>query len=152
MKNRLLCALDWSMPDDVQKLGIALAKEEPNIWMFIQPMSEKYNKSVWENCAKVLKDKSDETLLPYLIPLIEWLQDLTWPGAEAIFERLSAIPAATLSGPISYSVMRAVENDDTVWLGNISMLVQQSNSSSALDIEVVELLDSSSNEFGSTSE
>lgn len=152
MKNELLCTLDWSMPNDVQKVGIALAKEETNIWMFIQPMNENYNKSVWENCAKVLKGKSDELLLPYLIPLIEWLQDLTWPGAEAIFERLSTIPAATLSGPISYSVMRAVEHDDLVWLSNISMLVQQSNLSSALDIEVVELLNNSTTGFVSTPE
>ena len=145
MKEDLLCMLDWHMPEDVQALGITAAKKESNIWMFIQPMSADYNKSVWENCAKVLKDKPDDMLLPYLIPLIEWLQDLTWPGAEIILARLSVFLPIDLSGPISYSIMRAIEHDDITWLNNISTLIQQSGVTAVLDREIYELLHNSIN-------
>ena len=44
--------------------------------------------SAWECCAQVLCKKSDMVLEPYLSGPLEWLQDLNWPGALIILERL----------------------------------------------------------------
>lgn len=43
---------------------------------------------MWNNCAKILSDKSDEELSPYLPELFRWLKDLNWPGAICIYDRL----------------------------------------------------------------
>lgn len=40
-----------------------------------------------ELCKDFIK-KSDEELEPYLISLFEWVQDMNWPGATLIFNRL----------------------------------------------------------------
>ncbi|MBQ9119946.1 MAG: DivIVA domain-containing protein, partial [Lachnospiraceae bacterium] len=40
--------------------------------------------------ALILAEKSDEELSPHLIQLMEWLQDLNWPGAVCIQDRLKA--------------------------------------------------------------
>lgn len=55
---------------------------------FIQPLTPKHNKNVWENCAVIIAEKSDENPKPYLVELLEWLQDMNWPGAFCILNRL----------------------------------------------------------------
>lgn len=69
--------LSWDNSDEVQKLGIELAGNINNLSVLIMPIE---NKSIWENCAKVLISKSDEELSMYLIELFEWLKDMNWPG------------------------------------------------------------------------
>ena len=40
---------------------------------FIQPLTPRHNKNVWENCAAIIAEKSDEELETYLTELLEWL-------------------------------------------------------------------------------
>lgn len=73
--------------EEVQNKGIELGKEVKFFDIFFQP---KYpsGKMVWENCAKIICDKTNEELEPYLDKMFEWVEDLNWPGALLIFERL----------------------------------------------------------------
>ena len=73
--------LSWSSDVDTQCLGIQLASQIKHLSILIMPIE---SKSTWENCAKVLANKNDETLLLYLFELFEWLKDMNWPGAELI--------------------------------------------------------------------
>lgn len=57
----------------VQLEGIRLAREINDLSLLIQPPAEP---SVWEHCAKILCEKTDVELEPYLDELLEWLQDL----------------------------------------------------------------------------
>ena len=68
--------------------GVKLAKAIKSIKVFVQPLNSKYNKNVWENCAKALSEISDEELKLYIISLLEWLQDMNWAGDFIIFKRL----------------------------------------------------------------
>ena len=84
--------LDWNNSAEEQEKGIRLARDVKCINVFLQPRSNRYhryNKNVWDNCAKVLSDRSDEELEPYLIELFEWIEDLNWPGAMCILDRLN---------------------------------------------------------------
>lgn len=80
--------LDWDNSKEEQQLGIQLARTVRCINVFLQPSDKRNNKNVWDNCALILSEKSDEELSPYLIELMEWLQDMNWPGAFCIMERL----------------------------------------------------------------
>ena len=98
--------------------GLAEARKLRNIYPFIQPIivpMEK-SKSVWEPCAKVIALKSDEELKPFLCMLFEWLQDMNWPGADIIFNRLTRIPFSKLESDFQLSRKRAEAGDDEVWL------------------------------------
>jgi hypothetical protein len=80
--------LDWNNPQSEQEKGRDLAKDVECINVFLQPLSEHFNKNVWDNCARILEKRSDRELQPYLPFLLSWVEDMNWPGAEIILERL----------------------------------------------------------------
>ena len=84
----IMSLLDWNNPQSEQKKGRDLAKDVECINVFFQPLSEQFNKNVWENCARILVERSDRELQPYLSSLLLWLEDMNWPGAEIILKRL----------------------------------------------------------------
>lgn len=45
-------------------------------------------KNVWDNCARIISERSDNELKSYLTDMMEWLQDMNWPGAFCILDRL----------------------------------------------------------------
>ena len=79
-------------------------------------------KSVWENCAIILAQRTDSELEPYLDQIFEWLQDLNWPGAIMIHNRMLDMEEQMLSKQLARSQKRAqIENDDE-WLFNLGYL------------------------------
>ena len=115
--------LDWNNSIEKQEQGIALAKDVKCINVFLQPCSKNYNKNVWDNCAKILSARSNEELSPYMIELMEWLQDMNWPGAFCIFDRLKEMVNEQLfqySYTICLKCARAL--DDETWESNLRML------------------------------
>lgn len=101
------------------KQGLALAERVRYLYPFLQPMIPGHSKSVWEPCARVLAVRSDEALEPYLYQLFEWLQDLTWPGADIIRDRLLKIPFPRLEDSWKLSVTIARREEDELWLENL---------------------------------
>ena len=101
------------------KQGLALAERIRYLYPFLQPMIPGHSKSVWEPCARVLAACSDEALEPYLYQLFEWLQDLSWPGAVTIRDRLLRFPFSRLEGWYDFSVIEALRSSDEVWLANL---------------------------------
>ena len=120
--------LDWNQSKEEQEKGLKLAKNIKSINVFIQALDPKHNKNVWENCAKVLSERSDEELKPYIIPLLEWLQDMDWPGAFIIFERLKNYKDKNNFDWSYYEVMnRAVKLNDEIWKENLIELSKSLN-------------------------
>ena len=103
--------------------GISEARKLRNIYPFIQPIvAGKNSKSVWEACARVIVLKSDEELEEYMYLLLEWLQDMNWPGAEIMFERLSEIPVVKIQSYIEFSMNCAKRDNDEIWLKTLQAL------------------------------
>ncbi len=118
--------LDWHMPSEVQSKGIALAKKTKTIIPFIQPLTPKYNKNVWENCAKIIAEKSDNDLKPYLAELLKWLQDMNWPGAFCILNRLQEYSDNnSICNEINFCIEEAKKFNDEVWKSNLCLLLQK---------------------------
>lgn len=113
---RILDMLDWNMPVEIQLKGRLLAKKELSIGQMIQPLTPKHNKNVWENCAIIISDFNDGELEPHLVRLLEWLQDMNWPGANIIFKRLLEMPFDMLEMPYNIVLTIAKKNDDKAWI------------------------------------
>lgn len=121
----ILDMLDWHMPSEIQSKGILLAKKVDTIIPFIQPLTPMHNKNVWENCAVIIAEKDDNYLKPYLIELLEWLQDMNWPGAFHILERLQKFSDDnSIRSAINICVEKANTCNDEVWKNNLYLLLQ----------------------------
>lgn len=119
----IMSLIDWNKSINEQADGIKMAEDVENINVFLQPCNKNYNKNVWDNCAKILSKRTDDELSPYLVELLEWLQDLNWPGAFCILYRLQKYedtPSYEFAFNTCLKYAQALEND--VWEHNLRML------------------------------
>lgn len=115
--------IDWNMTAEIQSKGISLARNIETITPFIQPRTPKYNKNVWENCAVIISEKSDEEIKPHLPKVLEWLQDMNWPGAFCILDRLKNCSDNTsILSAISICRQKAKDCNDEIWEDNLLTL------------------------------
>ena len=119
-EEKLFEMLDWNAPKEIQELGRRKAAESGNIRCFLQPVFPKYSKNVWTNCALILAGKTDEELRPWLKELLRWLQDMNWPGAEIIQERLEAFQDdEAFRQAFGTCMLEAVDTNDEDWAENL---------------------------------
>lgn len=116
--------IEWNSSPDVQIRGIEMANKISDLSYFIQPMNPDFNKSIWENCAEIVVNKTDEELAIYLNSLFEWLQDINWPGAFVIFERLKKFSPQLLIEPFRICISRAESNKDNEWIDYLSGIIE----------------------------
>lgn len=114
--------LDWNNNSEKQNIGIQLANSVKCISVFLQP-GWPYGKNVWDNCASILAKKSDKELKPYLIQLLEWLQDVNWPGSSCIAYRLQNY-ADTQSFEMALTICKNKAHvlNDEEWERNLNIL------------------------------
>ncbi len=111
---------------ETQNEGLRLAQGVSEIDVFIMPMFALYNKNIWENCAKIIVERSDDEISKYLPNLLEWLQDLNWPGALLILNRLNSYNKNDLLVQYIYAVSTAKTHhkDEQEWLYNLTGLLK----------------------------
>ena len=115
--------LDWHMSSEIQIKGITLARNIETIIPFIQPLTPKHNKNIWENCAVIISERSDEEIKPHLPEVLEWLQDMNWPGAFCILNRLKNYSDKnSVLNAISICIQKAKDCYDAIWEDNLLML------------------------------
>lgn len=133
--------LDCNNNIEIQEKGIDLAKEVKCIKVFIFPKHEGCYKNVWENCAKILSNKSDEIIYPYIRDMLEWIKDDNIPGATIILERLKKMSAPKwISNYIIDDVKIAKARSDYKWLMNLSKLLDSGSIRQNLSIETIDIL------------
>ncbi len=130
----ILRLIDCRSTQEEQQKGIVLAREVKCIKTFFQPSGPGYNKSVWENCARIVSERTDEELIPYTIDMLMWLQDLNWPGAELILLRLKNFSDFTIISLIIKDMVSALNAiDEASWLMSIAELLDNPNFEKAID-------------------
>lgn len=117
--NELFENLSWNSDKECQLKAIEEAVDIKFLSIFMQPIEDK---SVWENCAKIISARSDTELEHYLVEMLEWLQDSNWPGYDIIYERIYKIPGYLLSCSYSICLNNALHMKDEQWLINLSGL------------------------------
>lgn len=116
--------LSWNSSEEKQKKGVDLAGRIHNLSALIMPME---SKATWENCAKVLVNKTDKELQVYYVALFEWLKDMNWPGAYLIFDRLMHIPDEYFLPAYQYSYRLAEQTQDCSWMMALEDLLNERN-------------------------
>jgi len=137
--DEIMSMLDWNQPEDVQEKGRQLAKNVKCINVFLQPLHPGFSKNVWENCAKILSERSDEELTFYLFGLFEWLADINWPGAEIIEKRLKRYGnSEKFLFALNQSIHRATVLKDESWLYSLQRFAEMKKGSAIpIDFETV---------------
>ena len=124
--------LDERKPIEVQEEAIREARKIKSLSVFMQPIEYKLS---WKNCAKVICEKTDEELNSYTYEMLEWLQDLNWPGAFLIMERLEKMDPQLLLDVTIYEVKQALLLKDNEWLIYMSYLLKNKKFYDALSEE-----------------
>lgn len=119
--------LDWNNSSEIQEKGRKMAKKVRCINVFLQPGHMGHCKNVWDNCAIILSERSDQELKPYLHRLFEWLIDMNWPGAYCISERLKKYKDIEWYNYIlNDCINEAKALNENIWLDNL-LLMKASN-------------------------
>lgn len=127
-----------------QLKGIELAKNLDDLSLLILPYANGESKAVWENCARALYEISDDRLEKYLPALIDWLEDLNWPGAMIILDRLKIFSGEKLKEPFVQKFTYACNLDNEeglMWLDYLSELLDNEELKSELPKPIIEKLE-----------
>jgi hypothetical protein len=118
-----LCnGLDWNLPLEKQNETIEKLLEnisENDIKILI---NRNFEKKYWDN-ASIILYKTDNRLLKKFVPdLLEWLQDMNWPGFDNIIITLLKIGKLDVLPHISKALMIAESRNDYLWITGIKQL------------------------------
>lgn len=135
--------LSWHSSPGEQLRGIELAGNIDDLSLLILPCANGEGKSTWDNCAKALYKISDDRLEKHLPSLLEWIQDLNWPGALLILDRLKTFSGKKLKVPFvdlcTYAI--GLNNEEGfLWLDNLSELLDNEELRAELPKPIAETL------------
>ena len=141
--NEIYRMLNWQSRFGDQLQGIKLARDLDDLSLLILPCANGESKAVWENCARALYEISDDRLEKYLPSLLEWLQDLNWPGALIILDRLKNFSGKKLKEPFldRFQYAEKFNNEDgQIWLDYLSELLDNEELKAELPKPIIEVL------------
>lgn len=141
--NEIYKMLDWQSKFGDQLRGIRLARNLDDLSLLILPCANGKNKAFWDNCARALYELSDDRLEKYLPSLLEWLQDLNWPGALIILDRLKVFSGKKLKKPFIDCFIHAqnLNNDEGLrWIDYLSELLDNEELKAELPKSIVDVL------------
>lgn len=78
-----------------------------------------FDKRTWEAFAERICRRSDEEIIPLIPQMLEWMQDMNWPGAIRIANRLHAMPKEVVHPAVERTIRRAEEEHDEEWRINL---------------------------------
>ena len=95
-----------------------------------KPLSEKRRlvlpkggKAYWNGAARVLSQESREVLLELAPEMLQWLQDMNWPGAGVVFDTLLSLDEQELRLAVSQLKSSDTYEWDEDWEKNIADLL-----------------------------
>lgn len=74
------------------------------------------DKSLWDNCARIIVNMNDDDFIKLLPEILEWLKDLNWPGAKIIFEKIESFSTDIIEKSVLYVLDKARKERDFVWI------------------------------------
>ena len=147
--------LDCRSTCEEQSQGMKLASGISDLSLLILPFSNGESKSMWENCARVLCEMTDDRLGPFFPQLLEWLRDMNWPGAILILERLKQVEGHKLRNSFveTFTYASVLNNDEgLMWLDCLSELLDNASLKDELPKKVLEELEKHYHNWGAWSD
>ena len=122
----LIRDLDWSKPEEVQKKSIEqLLKMHDSELIFLAQQNELCHKYCWHNAAAILKAIGYPRIRPVIPYLMEWFQDINWPGVVTIVETLRTINPNELIPYIEEASKRSIDENDDCWAFGLVTLIRE---------------------------
>ncbi|AKL95054.1 hypothetical protein CACET_c16050 [Clostridium aceticum] len=125
--------LNWNNPKDITDKAIQelLKVNEEEAVLLANQSNDLCNKSCWHNASIVLKEigyPRNRLALPYLM---NWFQDVNWPGVPVVVELLKDIDIETLVPHIKHAMEKALRDNDSFWAFGILYLLKELNISNS---------------------
>ncbi|AET67431.1 hypothetical protein Desor_1795 [Desulfosporosinus orientis DSM 765] len=121
----LIRDLDWSKPEEVQKKAIEKLQEIEELdLVYLVQLSELNHKFCWHNAAIVLKSIGYPRIKPIIPYLMEWFQDVNWPGVNTIREILKSMDSNELMPYIEEAAKRVLSENDDLWAFGLILLLR----------------------------
>lgn len=114
--------LDCNNDEETQKIGIEEGLKVKNWLIFVRPIE---NKNIWENCAKIIIQNSDEQTVIYT--MLDWLQNSKWSGYNIIYKKIKSMPLDLIKNAYVYKIKEAKKQNNQLWLKNLSNLSKDKN-------------------------
>ena len=149
--NEIYRMLNWHSSFADQLQGIKHARNLEDLSLLILPCANGESKSVWENCARALYEIPDERLEKHLPSLLEWLQDLNWPGALIILDRLKIFSGEKIKKPFMdrFAYANNLNNEEgLMWLDYLSELLDNKDLKALLPKPIIEKLENHYKNWG----
>lgn len=101
--------LNSDAPQYLQDYAISqlINLEDSKLHLLLQPISKSY----WRNAAMVLKKIGYPRVKAIIPELLEWIQDMNWPGAQEIVDLL-----ITADDEIVPYVKKVLKSGDGIWI------------------------------------
>lgn len=105
--------------DNSVKEKLLLSALKHPLWL-VMPTSDK---SIWEEATKLLIQLEYDVIKNNLVAILEYYQDVNWPGLELLTNYLVHIPKDDLVNSIS-KVLHLAADDDCWLYGLVSLMVK----------------------------
>ena len=110
--------LSWNKTEEEQEEVLKIINEKKNVdWEEL--IIPENRKDCWYNCARILALQSDDVLMGLNDHIFEWFQDINWPGADILMERLHQIPPDKIRNNYYMAIKKANIQKDEEWAENL---------------------------------
>lgn len=125
--DKIMYLINWNRSESEQQEGIRMAQQVSCLKAFCRPGGQLGGKGVWDNCAIIICERSDNELEPYISDMLLWIEDLNWPGAEQIQNRLAQFQKVDLLAMwLNDWVPALAKLEQWAWLSFISVVLDNS--------------------------
>ncbi|MBA2939978.1 DUF5071 domain-containing protein [Paenibacillus sp. CGMCC 1.16610] len=126
---KLIKDLSWNNPEHVQRDAVKELSnlKDEDVILLAKQSNDLCSKPCWDNAAIVLKNigyPANAMALPYLM---EWFQDITWPGVRPIITTLKDIETKILIPHIKNASISAINENDDCWANGLVYLIKELN-------------------------
>lgn len=117
--------LNWGNPEHIQQsaIGKLLEVNEEEAVLLAKQSKEICSKSCWYNAANILQEIGYPRNRFAILYLMEWFQDLNWPGVATVVELLNRIYENVLVSNIKVAMGKALKDKDEMWAYGLIYLI-----------------------------
>lgn len=92
--------------------------DEYNVAELILPAKEK---EIFQECAYILCRMPTDFVAKHAVEMLEWFQDLNWPGVNEIFTAMCQLPMNILTMAVRKALETAYADQDDEWIYNLHL-------------------------------
>ena len=116
--------LSESAPEDIRRATMEqiIRDDGFDLAKLIRPLKRE---DCWHFCALTIHEIKNELLYRHTYEMLKWLQDITWPGAVIVMEKLATFPPNILEPNLIKAKHAAELTEDSFWMYSMYMILEK---------------------------